>query len=292
MSISKPTILVVEDEAIVAADIASQLGRLGYEACGTVRQGEDAIRHARELRPDLVLMDIKLAGAMDGVEAAEIIHREFDLPVIFLTAHSDRATLDRAKRVEPFGYLLKPFDDHGLETHIEMALYKHRAECKLRKAYEELEQRVQERTLQLREKNRELQEINTTLNTILKRREKELNEIRKEIAAQTARTVLPLLKKAQARTTGSIKNYLVTAEANLLDIFSTHSHDSVLTNAKLAPRELQIIHYLRQNKSSKEIADLLNLTVRTVETYRENIRKKLRITNRKINLRKFISSLL
>ncbi len=123
------TILIVEDEAIVAADLAGKLGQLGYEISGTSGYGEDAVRQARERRPDLVLMDIKLAGAMDGVEAAEIMHREFDLPVIFLTAHSDRATLDRAKITEPFGYMLKPFDDHGLETHIEMALYKHRAEA-------------------------------------------------------------------------------------------------------------------------------------------------------------------
>ena len=129
----KTTILVVEDEEIVAADIASQLGQLGYEIIGTLGRGEDAINLTRELRPNLVLMDIKLAGAMDGVEAAEIIRREFGLPVIFLTAHSDRATLERAKLTESFGYLLKPFDNHGLETQIEMALYKHKAEAEKQK---------------------------------------------------------------------------------------------------------------------------------------------------------------
>ena len=96
-----------------------------YVALG---RGEEAVSLARELRPDLVLMDIRLAGPMDGVEAAEIIRRECDLPVIYLTAHSDRATLERAKLTEPFGYLLKPFEELDLETHIAMALYKHRAE--------------------------------------------------------------------------------------------------------------------------------------------------------------------
>lgn len=129
---AKASLLIVEDEAIVAADLAGKLSRLGYEISGTTGHGEDAVSHARERQPDLVLMDIKLAGVMDGVEAADIIRREFDLPVIFLTAHSDRATLDRAKLTEPFGYLLKPFDDHGLKTHIEMALYKHRAEAEKR----------------------------------------------------------------------------------------------------------------------------------------------------------------
>ena len=135
----KATILIVEDEAIVAADLSSKLGQLGYAISGTTDRGEEAIAFARERRPDLVLMDIRLAGIMDGVEAAEIIRREFDLPVIYLTAHSDRATLDRAKLTEPFGYILKPFDDLELETHIEMALYKHRAEHGLRQAHDELE---------------------------------------------------------------------------------------------------------------------------------------------------------
>lgn len=125
---SKGTLLIVEDEEIVAADLAQKLGRLGYQISGTTGRGEEAVSLTRELRPDLVLMDIHLAGPMDGVEAAEIIRRECDLPVIYLTAHSDRATLERAKLTEPFGYLLKPFEELDLETHIAMALYKHRAE--------------------------------------------------------------------------------------------------------------------------------------------------------------------
>jgi DNA-binding NarL/FixJ family response regulator len=146
------------------------------------------------------------------------------------------------------------------------------------------------REKELQEKNLELQDINTTLNTLLKRRDKEHSEIRKEIAAKTVETVLPLLKKAQNRSTGSTRDYMATAQANLLDVFSEYPQDIVLANAKLAPRELQIVHYIRQNKTSKEIADLLNLSVKTIESYRENIRKKLRITNEKKNLKKFLTS--
>lgn len=145
------TILLVEDEEIVAADLAQKVGKLGYQVSGTTARGEEAVILARERRPDLVLMDIRLAGPMDGVAAAEIIRRECDLPVIYLTAHSDRATLERAKITEPFGYLLKPFQELELETHIAMALYKHQAERKLRQLNAELERRVAERTAQLRE---------------------------------------------------------------------------------------------------------------------------------------------
>lgn len=149
---------------------------------------------------------------------------------------------------------------------------------------------VRERELQ--EKNRELQDLNTALSIMLRRREQDRNDIRKEIAAETAETVIPLLKKAKTQVTGPAKDYMETAQANLLDVFAKHPSDVVLVNARLAPRELQIVHYIRQGKTSKEIADLLGLSVRTVEAYRENIRIKLRIKNKKKNLRKFLTSLL
>ncbi|MEW6220606.1 MAG: ATP-binding protein [Thermodesulfobacteriota bacterium] len=141
---SSTAILIVEDEAIIAADLAGKLGRLGYAISGTTGFGEEALLLARESRPDLVLMDIRLAGALDGVDAAEVIRRELDLPVIFLTAHSDHATLQRAKLAEPFGYILKPFEEREIATVVEMALYKHQAERSLRRAHDELELRLQD----------------------------------------------------------------------------------------------------------------------------------------------------
>ena len=132
------TILVVEDEAIVAEDLSGKLGHLGYDVLGPTARGEDAVVIADQSRPDVVLMDIRLQGRMDGVEAAEKIRGESHLPVIYLTAHNDRATLDRAKLTRPFGYLLKPFDEHDLETAIEMARYKHQADEALRQSEEQL----------------------------------------------------------------------------------------------------------------------------------------------------------
>ena len=119
------SILIVEDEAIVAEDLAGRLRRLGYAVAGTTDLGEEALRLTQELRPSLVLMDIHLAGTMDGVAAAARIRQECGVPVIYLTASSDRATIDRAKVSGPFGFILKPFEDRELESHIEMALSKH-----------------------------------------------------------------------------------------------------------------------------------------------------------------------
>ena len=150
---------------------------------------------------------------------------------------------------------------------------------------------LQEKEKQLQEKNRDLHDINTTLTTLMKRREQEHDDIRKEIAEKTTEMVVPLLKKAQKKATGLTSEYVKTAQANLLDVLARQAPDIALANARLAPRELQIVHYIRQDKTSKEIADLLDLSVRTVESYRENIREKLRIKNQKKNLRKFLTSL-
>jgi PAS domain S-box-containing protein len=124
-------ILVVEDEAIVAMDIESRLAGMGYSLAGRAVSGEQALALAETERPDLVLMDIRLQGEMDGIEAAREIHQRFRIPVIFLTAYSEETTLERAKLAEPFGYILKPFDDRELKSAIEIALYKHRTEEEL-----------------------------------------------------------------------------------------------------------------------------------------------------------------
>jgi PAS domain S-box-containing protein len=131
----KATILIVEDEAIIAADLANHLERLGYEVAGIVASAEQALAAARS-GPDLVLMDIQLRGALDGVTAADLIRGQHDVPVIFLTAHSDAGTLQRAKLTESFGYILKPYDERLLGIQIEMALSRHRADQRVRESEE------------------------------------------------------------------------------------------------------------------------------------------------------------
>ncbi len=131
------TVLIVEDEGIIARDIRQQLGELGYAVVGDTPTGEEAIVLTAQLKPDLVLMDIHLAGKLDGIEAAQAIRKQYGTPVVFLTAFAGAETLERAKLTEPFGYIIKPFDERYLHTVIEMALYKHRAESSLRRAYDE-----------------------------------------------------------------------------------------------------------------------------------------------------------
>src|SRR6476661_2278307 len=142
-------ILVVEDEVIVAQDIAGRLTKLGYAVTATVSSGEEAIQKAIENPPDLVLMDIVLKGDMDGVTAAEKIRTNRNVPTVFLTAYADDQTLQRAKLTDPFGYIIKPFQQNDLRVAIEIALHRHEIETKMReslKAAEAVRESVEEKS--------------------------------------------------------------------------------------------------------------------------------------------------
>jgi two-component system, LytTR family, response regulator LytT len=130
---SKTNILIVEDESIVAKDIQHSLKKLGYTVVGMCSNGEDAIRTAEEMSPDLVLIDIMLKGDMSGIEAADQIRQRMNIPVIYLTAYADESTLNKAKVTEPYGYIIKPFKEIDLHTAIEMAIYKHEKETDVKK---------------------------------------------------------------------------------------------------------------------------------------------------------------
>jgi two-component system, response regulator PdtaR len=120
-------ILVVEDEAVVAKDLKETLLALGYRVVAAVDNGTDAIRIAGTLRPDLIIMDVMIKGPLDGIQTAERIH-PLGIPIIYLTAHADESIIQRAKITEPFGYIVKPFEEKSLRSTIEMALYKNRSE--------------------------------------------------------------------------------------------------------------------------------------------------------------------
>lgn len=134
-------ILIVEDEVVISRGIQYRLQNLGYGIAGKAYTGEEAVMLAEQTHPDLVLMDIHLAGEMDGIEAAGSIQAQNDIPVIYLTAYDDDEILQRAKLTKPFGFLLKPFDDANLRIAIEMALYKHKMELLSKQATNELKRR-------------------------------------------------------------------------------------------------------------------------------------------------------
>jgi two-component system, response regulator PdtaR len=138
------SVLLVEDEAIVSADIQDRLKAFGYTVGAATDTGADALRLAVETKADLVLMDINLNGELDGIETAGLIRERLDLPVVYLSAYSDAETLERAKLTQPYGYLLKPLEERELVTTIEMAVYKHRAERERERLLHDLEKALEE----------------------------------------------------------------------------------------------------------------------------------------------------
>jgi len=129
-------IMVVEDEAVIAMRLQQRLTEMGYDVAGVAYSGEEALEKAMSLRPDLILMDIIIPGKLDGIAVAEIVKSELDIPVIFLTAFSENQIIERAKKVEPFGYILKPFQDREIKVAIEVALYKIEMENALKESEE------------------------------------------------------------------------------------------------------------------------------------------------------------
>jgi len=143
----KKRIMVVEDESVTAMDLKTSLVQLGYEIPAIVSSGEDAVRIANEVRPDLVLMDITLAGPMSGIQAADEIQKAHAIPVVFLSAHADAETVGRAKTTEPFGYLPKPCSMDTLMSTIAVALYKGEADALRRKAEARLKRVMDEQKI-------------------------------------------------------------------------------------------------------------------------------------------------
>jgi class 3 adenylate cyclase len=136
----KTKILIAEDEYIVAMDIKKVLEKIGYVVTSFVGKGIDAIKRTEIEKPDIVLMDIMLNDKLSGIETAKIIKDKFNVPIVYLTALTDEETLQKAKLTEPQGYLLKPFDERGLHSAIEIALYKFRMETQLKLKTKELEE--------------------------------------------------------------------------------------------------------------------------------------------------------
>lgn len=135
---NKPGILIVEDDSIVAFDLQRIVLGLGYEVIGLVTLGREAVAIAAAQTPAAVLMDIALGGSLDGIQTAQLIKKQADVPIIFVTAYSDPKTLQRAKLVDPFGYVLKPFDDEIIRVTLEMALYKHQISQELKESQQRL----------------------------------------------------------------------------------------------------------------------------------------------------------
>ncbi|MCK5163599.1 MAG: response regulator [Desulfobacula sp.] len=302
----KAKILIVEDERIVALAIEEALVSMGYQICGNVAAGNSALEMIPAVSPDLVMMDIKIKGSMDGIETAQHLRKQFDIPVVFLTAFSDETILDQAKLVQPAGYVLKPFKFNELKSVVEIALYKIKMEKKLRQAHHELEQKVKDRTQKLTdeiayrktaEKSLKRQtdyllQANKALKSMLENREAEQRAIEEQMLLNIKRYALPYIEMIEQMNPK--KDVLMTLEMlkqSITELVSPASKRLFSKYINLTPREIQIADLIRHGKKSKEIALLLNITPSSVSTYRNHIRKKIGLLNTCTNLETYLNSL-
>lgn len=159
-------LMLVDDEAIITMQLEERLKFMGYEVVGSASSGEEALNKARCLKPDLILMDIVMPGKLDGIDASEIIKKELDIPVIFLTGYMNDEFIMRAKKAEPFGYICKPFQEGQVKTAIEIALQRNDIYKVLCEKCDTLEKRDKENTSELLAVKKKLkQEIKGHLQT-------------------------------------------------------------------------------------------------------------------------------
>jgi PAS domain S-box-containing protein len=408
-------LLIVDDEAIIATDLEDRLVGNGYEVVGIATSGEKAVRLAGELRPDLVVMDIVMPGRLDGIQAAAAIRKDYGIPVVFLTAHTDEKFMNRAKAVGPLGYILKPFNEAQMYATLEIALHNsllerqlresearyraivdqvedpicrfdtdlrllffNEATCQrfdrsadelqtarftdllseeqiesfercltgldderqtglfehalnpgdsgkrwlqwslrvllddagqateyqavgrditvrmgiedtLRKSNRALEQQREADNRNLTEKTAQLAELETTLKVILRYQEADRDSVQQSVISNVQGLILPFVERVRnCLNDPKALAYLEVVETGLADIVSPFMRRMAATFANLTPAEIRVSHFIKQGLTTKEIAELLNLSTRTIEAYRNSIRKKMGIANRKVNLRSYL----
>ena len=410
--------MIVDDEAIITMQLKEHLTAMGYDVVGTGSSGEEAVGLANELRPDLILMDIVMSGKMDGIEAAEIIRKDLDIPIIFITAYGEETFLQRAKVIEPYGYIMKPLRKQELKNVIEIALYKAKMQQRLKesegklnamlqsvgdnvnmidkdlniiwaseatkkifgndligkKCYEvfhhetkpcepypchvlralktgkvhhletkveknngqilsyyctanvaitdeagkpkavievcqdmteyarlkqalqesrdQLERKVIERTKELDTKTKRLEEVNTALKVLLTKRQDDKIELEENVLANVKGLVLPYIEKMyKTRLNDQQKTFLRIIETNIDEVISPFYKKLSLKYYNLTPAELNISNLIKNGSTTKQIAKILNISSKTVDTHRKNIRRKMSIENKKINLRSHLLNL-
>lgn len=304
-------ILIVENEAVIALRLQQMLVKMGYDVIGISYTGKEALESARSLGPDLILMDIMIPGELDGIAVAETVKSELDIPVIFLTAFSEDQIIERAKKVEPLGYILKPFQDNEIKAVIEVAFYKNEMEEKLQKAHDDLDRRVKERTAELHDAlktvkrneaeltqsklalekiNIELLETNQALSILARNIDKDKELFEKNIYQTIQTKIMPIINKLQNDEIFRNRQVDLDVLETYLNKLTSGSTQNQGIDTALSDQEMRVAIMIKNGLSSQQIADMLNISLHTVKTHRKNIRKKLNIQNSNVNLTTYLKS--
>jgi DNA-binding NarL/FixJ family response regulator len=278
-------IMIVEDDVIIAEELEYILTSAGYDVIKTIYSAEEAPGFAEKLMPALILMDILFPEGMDGITAARKIKSALDLPIMFFTGSSGLELVERAKDLEPVGYVVKPFHEAQVISNVRLAFHQIKINKELQKAHDQLEDRVREKTVHL-------EEANTALRVLLRKRDQDKVEFEERILANVKLLIAPHVESFKnSGLNPNQKAHLSLMESGLKEIISPFSQRLTSKYVGLTPGELEVAYLVKEGKRTKDIAEVLNLSDKTIEDYRKQLRSKLGIKNKRINLRTYLLSL-
>lgn len=308
---SKFKIVLVEDKADIALRLQKMLTKMGFDVIGISYTGADALKKARHLKPDLILMDIMLLGKMHGIKVAKTVTSELNIPVILLMPFLEDKIIVRGKQAEPFGFILSPFQNSEIVSAIGNALHNKEMEEKLRKDSKAPDQIVKERTLELHNLhetlkrrevelaqhkralerlNQELMDINKALSVVAEYKDVEKQELQKKFFMLCNGKIIPMLKKLQTDVYCRKRQADLELMINYLEESFRDSSQYQITGYNLSDQEMRVALMIKNGLSNQQIADMLYISLNTVKTHRRNIRKKLHIKNPSINLVSYLKS--
>jgi DNA-binding NarL/FixJ family response regulator len=291
-------LLLVDDDVMSLKSLASLLKMKGYDVTQS-NSGENAVEKLSQRHFDVVITDLVMYE-IDGIQVlTKAKAHDRETKVIILTGYGNLTSAIDAVRLGVDDYILKPCEPEEIFFRISRCIDNLELQRKVKNAYAELEMRVKERTLKLAEMNemlknktRNLEETNTALKVLLKRRDEDRIELEEKIMFNIKELIEPYLEKLKSSSLNERQmNYINILESNIADISSPFIREMTARYLKLTPTEIKVANLVKQGKTTKEIARLLNLSPRTIETHRNNVRKKIGINNKKGNLRTFLLSL-
>ena len=294
---------IVEDSTVISMTLNDMVEQFGYSVCGPFSNASEALEKFEEELPDLILMDIVIKGSMDGISLAHEINRRLQIPIIYLTGHSDQAKLDRARITAPLGYIIKPFDPKQLQITLDMAVRKIETDKKLVLYQKKLEELINEKTYDLRHEIERRKEIENSLirqNSELSKLNKELRLKNQQIMAKSLKIFQKdqLLKKMtkalidkknknkdifDRELLGLIRALQNHLEEHTLDEFEIRFseiyqgfNERLLNNFPgLTPNEVRLCDLIKMNFTTKDISNLTLRSVKSIEIARYRLRKKL-----------------
>ena len=316
------SLYIVEDELIIAHDLKAKLANFGYEVLGIDSKGENAIENIANLQetnmePDIVIMDVRLAGKMDGIEAARILTENYNCGIIFLTSMNKSEVFTKSFSLKPYAYLFKPVDIDQIRAAIEVANYQRNLEITNERIISELKTEIEQRKKIEKERNQRLQErirAEQQVNQLLKQKHQmELDLINRELATSSIfisqknkiiglikKDINRLLKNEKHITMVEIAKVLKTIDENIKfdnDWYRIKAHFEKIHSGffdrlrkkypQLTPSDHKLCALLRMNLSTKEISHILKITAPSTEISRIRLRKKLELP-KGINLTQYI----